>query len=71
MIAAIVVVCCVWPPNQAPHSQRGALDLLKDFGMGGAEWKIRTAVTGTLYIGFGLIGLYQVVTGKRVRRPEF
>ena len=70
LIVAVIVVFCVWPPNEDYQHRRGAIELLRDFGMGGAATKIRLAVDWCLGIGVGLIESYQPVTGERVRRPE-
>ena len=70
LIAAVILVFCIWPPNEDYPHRRGAIDLLKDFGMGDVALKFRLAVTWGMGIGVGLIGLYQLVTGERVRRPE-
>ena len=71
LIAAVVVVFCVWTPHEDYQHRRGAIELLRDFGGGVIATKFRLAVDWAIGGALVLAGLYMLVTGERIRRPEF
>ncbi len=69
-LATVGVIFCIWPPARDLEARRGVLGVLQDMGMGETAVKIRMALYWGAVIVLALIGGYQVVTGRRVKRPD-
>ena len=69
-LAAAGVSCWVWPPTRYVEQRRGALGLLQDMGMSDTT-KYRLALYWGAVLVLVLMGGYQIVTGRRIRRPDW